>query len=493
MDVTEQKATENELQKFRKAIEKAGHGIYITDRSGKIEFINPAFTDITGYTEVEAIGKTPKIMKSDYMPDAHFQALWETILAGDTWNEEIINRRRNGEIYFASQTIAPMRNENGDIESFIAIQMDVSHQKEMELKLMKFQKAIENAGHAIFITDRDGNIEFVNPAFEQITGYPEAEAIGQTPRILKSGKMTPEHYEKLWENLLTGKICVDEVINRRKNGDLYHASQTIAPMIDEKGDLTNFIAIQMDTSEQKAAESKILENETYIRAVIDNIIDGIITIDEKGIIQSLNPAAQKIFGYEADETIGQNVTLLMPESYRNNHGTYFENYMKTGKSKIIGSSREVEGLRKDGTAFPIDLAVSEMRIADKQLFTGIIRDITHRREAEKAIKESESRFRDLANLLPQTVWEIDAEGYFTFVNDEGFKTFGYTPNDLENGVSSIELFVPEDQERAMANALKMLNGEKVGPSEYQLIKKDKSTIPVLMFMSRLSRKARPSD
>jgi len=205
----------------------------------------------------------------------------------------------------------------------------------------------------------------------------------------------------------------------------------------------------------------------------------------------LNPAAQLIFGYGADEVIGKNVKLLMPEPYHSSHDKYLQNYNSTGRAKIIGSGREVKGRRKDGTTFHMYLAVSEMWVADQRLFSGIIRDITERKEAEEKIKESESHFRELANFLPQTVWEIDMNGYFTFVNDEGFRVFGYTTDDLKKGVNSVDLFVPEDRDRAMSNVLKTLSGEDARPSEYHLLKKDKTIIPVLMYMNSILRDGKP--
>ncbi len=126
--------------------------------------------------------------------------------------------------------------------------------------------------------------------------------------------------------------------------------------------------------------------ETRIRAVMDNVVDAIITIDEHGIIESLNPAAEKMFGYAASELIGENVKKLMPEPYRSMHDEYIENYMRTGKARIIGARREVIGLRKDGSTFPVDIAVSEMRLGGQRRFIGIVSDITERKEQMAALE-----------------------------------------------------------------------------------------------------------
>ena len=137
-----------------------------------------------------------------------------------------------------------------------------------------------------------------------------------------------------------------------------------------------------------------------MRAIINTVVDGIITIDEGGIIDSVNPAVERIFGYRAREVIGRNVSMLMPPPWSRQHDAYIQRYLKTRKARIIGIGREVRGLRKDGTTFPMDLAVSEVRVGDRRMFTGIVRDITERKRAEQAIAQvSEEERRRLGQDL----------------------------------------------------------------------------------------------
>jgi PAS domain S-box-containing protein len=146
-----------------------------------------------------------------------------------------------------------------------------------------------------------------------------------------------------------------------------------------------------DPSIRPDQTAALVESEAKIRAIVDTAVDGIITIDERGIVESYNPAAQRLFGYRADEVIGRNVSLLMPEPYQSEHDAYIHNYLRTGRAKIIGIGREVWGLRKDGSVFPLDLAVSEVRLGERRMFTGIVRDLTERKRMERELLEISDR------------------------------------------------------------------------------------------------------
>ena len=135
------------------------------------------------------------------------------------------------------------------------------------------------------------------------------------------------------------------------------------------------------------------EREARIRGVVDNVGDAIITIDEQGIIESFSPAAEKIFGYFSPEVVGQNIKILMPEPDRSAHDTYLRDYLETGKSKILGTEREVEGIKKDGTIFPLDIAVNEVWLEDRRIFIGTLRDITERKRADDELKRSHNELQ----------------------------------------------------------------------------------------------------
>jgi PAS domain S-box-containing protein len=134
------------------------------------------------------------------------------------------------------------------------------------------------------------------------------------------------------------------------------------------------------------AEDSLRYSQGRLRAIVDNVVDGIIVIDDRGIIESVNPAAERLFGYAPGELVGRNVSLLMPEPHRRAHHDYLASYLATGRAKVIGIGRELMGQRQDGTSFPIELAVSELPQGDRRRFTGIVRDITERKRAEQELK-----------------------------------------------------------------------------------------------------------
>ncbi|MEX2382706.1 MAG: PAS domain S-box protein [Opitutales bacterium] len=167
-------------------------------------------------------------------------------------------------------------------------------------------------------------------------------------------------------------------------------------------------------------ESALRDSEERIRAILHTAVEGIITIDENGIIESANPAAREMFGYRLDELAGRNVSMLMPEPYRSEHDSYLRNYLQSGRAKIIGIGREVVGQDKSGAVFPMDLSVGEVKLAGGRLFTGIVRDITERKQAE-------ARLEELANTLVEKNKELETVVYVAshdlrspLVNIQGF-------------------------------------------------------------------------
>ncbi|MFQ5451321.1 MAG: PAS domain S-box protein, partial [Nitrospinaceae bacterium] len=168
--------------------------------------------------------------------------------------------------------------------------------------------------------------------------------------------------------------------------------------------------LEAEVTERKKMEISLWESRERIRAIMNHVVDGIITIDERGNIESYNLGAEKIFGHRVSEMLGKNIMRLMPLSYRGNHEQSFQKYLQTGEAKIIGQDIQVEGLRKDGSVFPLDLAISELVLDKRRLFIGILRDITRRKEEEgeliQAKEEAEQASRAKSKFLSRMSHEL---------------------------------------------------------------------------------------
>lgn len=157
--------------------------------------------------------------------------------------------------------------------------------------------------------------------------------------------------------------------------------------------------LEGEIGQRRNTEDELRQSNERLRAIVEHAVDGIITIDARGRITSFNPAAERLFGYRSEEVCGKNVSLLMPPPYSREHDQYLDRYLKTGEARIIGIGREVRGRRKDGTVFPVDLSVSESRIGSWHMFTGIVRDITDRKEAEETIRRQQQDLEDFVSIV----------------------------------------------------------------------------------------------
>lgn len=172
--------------------------------------------------------------------------------------------------------------------------------------------------------------------------------------------------------------------------------------------------------ERQLHESALKDSEQRIRAIVNTAVEGIVTIDENGIIESVNPAAEAMFGYPLVELVGRNVSVLMPPPYRQEHDNYIHNYRRTGEAKIIGIGREVLGQRKDGSVFPMDLSVGEVRLANCRLFTGFVRNITERKRAESQLAELAKTLAEKNRELETIVYVASHDLRSPLVNIQGF-------------------------------------------------------------------------
>lgn len=211
--------------------------------------------------------------------------------------------------------------------------------------------------------------------------------------------------------------------------------------------------------ERNLAHLDIKDKENRIRNLVEHAADAIITITENGIVESFNPAAERIFGYSAYEVLGKNVNILMPEPHRSSHDQYLKNFLKTGQSDIMGIYREVVGLRKDGSTFDMDLGISQMMTKKGRLMTGILRDITARKKLEKRLWNSEQRYRKISGSSPVGIFEIDEDDHYVYTNTRWQEITGLTPNE-SLGRKWWEIIHPDDKEQVFEHWARVENTDE---------------------------------
>ena len=241
----------------------------------------------------------------------------------------------------------------------------------------------------IIVIDGRGRVESLNPAAERLFGYAESEVVGRNVSMLMPSPFHEEHDQYLERYQTTGRAAIigtgRGVRGKRKDGTIFPLHLSVGEMLIE-GE-RKFTGVLHDLTSRVELEERLRASEAKWRAVIDSAIDGIIVINTRGAIEAFNPAAARMFGYGEDEVIGKNVKVLMPAPYHEQHDGYLSRYLTTGDPKIIGSGREVTGLRKDGSTFPLHLSVGETVMEGEHRFTGILHDLTARVALEERLRE----------------------------------------------------------------------------------------------------------
>lgn len=253
---------------------------------------------------------------------------------------------------------------------------EVQERQRAEQQLRLFSRAIEQSANLVLITNREGTIEYVNPKFTQVTGYSEAETLGANPRLLKSGRTAPEQYRQLWQTIIAGSEWRGELCNRRKDGSLYWELTSIAPLRDEQGAITHFLAIKEDISARKKIEAALHASELKYRNVFATIGDALFLVDGRdGRILTVNPAACRLYGYSRKELLALKDIDLASDP--------------TGDAQLPrAESRRLMDRwhrRKDGTAFPADLWVRHFSYKGHTITVAAVRDMSAQKRAERKV------------------------------------------------------------------------------------------------------------
>jgi PAS domain S-box-containing protein len=392
-DITEQKraAVKRQEAEFRNVLESAPDAIVIIDGQGRIVRLNRQAEAIFGYTREELLGEPVEILVPERFRERHreHRAAYSPQSRPRPMGMglELYGRRKDGGEFPVDITLSPMESTDGFLT--ISVIRDITSRRRTEEQLLKLSRAVEQSADLVIIADTQGRIEYVNPKFTQVTGYTPDEVIGQDPRILKSGKTSPEEYRRLWETITSGREWRGEFLNKRKDGALYWASASISPLRNYQGAITHFVAIEEDISELKRAEEALRASERRYRQLTEATLDALVVADERGVITLFNAAAQRTFGYSEPEVLGQPLTLLMPAEYHEAHQRGLRRYLETKEARVVGRTIELRGRRKDGEIFPLELSLSAVELPEGICFLGAIRDLTERQRLQARVVQVE--------------------------------------------------------------------------------------------------------
>ncbi|MEO5337872.1 MAG: PAS domain S-box protein [Magnetospirillum sp. WYHS-4] len=366
-------------------VESLEDGFALFDSEDRLSLCNSRFQKLTGVPPDLLVPGTPydSILRTAAPAMSHEAQAWVA-------NRLDLHGRVAGpeEFRTASERWVRWHEGRAGSEYLVCTIRDISDLKTREAALQasegRYRKLVELAPDLACVVS-EGMITVINSRGARMLG------VGNPAEIAGSlfGRFVHPNFRDLMESGLAS--LAEEggwfpLRLTRPPGEVFDAEVAVIPFgIAES---STFMLFARETTERKRATAGLLAREERLRGIMNTAADGIVTIDEKGGVESFNPAAERVFGYKAAEVVGRNVSMLMPEPYRGEHDGYLSRYLKTREARIVGQGREVKGQRKDGTVFPLELAVTEMQLDGRPLFIGMLRDITERKRQEQELRDA---------------------------------------------------------------------------------------------------------
>lgn len=295
------------------------------------------------------------------------------------------------------------------------------HAKRIDARRM-LSAVVDAAPVALCVIGVDGRIESLEGR-----AFPE---IGLIP-----GEAEGKDAAALWQafDVLTGALSrgrTSETVTTTVVAGDSAIEMHFLPVANTKGKASHLLAVAVDVTAQYAGMIHIPEREEYLQGILDTVVDGIVTIDDLGLIRDFNPAAARIFGYQPHEVVGKTVNMLIPDPHRDKHDDHIRQYLETGEGKVIGQRREITGRRKSGEIFPMEIAVSELKVGAHRHFTGILRDVTEQKAAEQALRESEERYALAAKGANDGLWDWNLETNSIYYSPRWKAMLGYGEDEI---------------------------------------------------------------
>jgi PAS domain S-box-containing protein len=356
---------------------------------GTITSWNQGAEKIYGYPEVEILGRNVSVLTPPDKANELSELLAKITQGEHVEHLETVRVRKDGQRIDVSLSISPIKDNAGRIIGLSTIARDITGRKQAEAELRKLSLAVQQSPASVVITDVQGNIEYVNPKFTQITGFSFEEVIGQNPRILKSGEKAPEEYKELWDTITSGKEWRGIFHNKKKNGELYWESASISPIKDGQGVITHFIAIKEDITAIKEAQDELAK----LSLVASKTDNAVIITDKDGFIEWVNEGFTRMTGYVLAEVAGKKPGAILQGPLSDPRTV---NRIRSLLQKKETFTEEVLNYHKSGRVYWVSMDITPIRDDRGEVvrFISIQRDITHRKETEKALRKAKEAADD---------------------------------------------------------------------------------------------------
>lgn len=406
------KLNENILPLQSAALEAAADGIVITDIEGTIIWVNSGFTKLTGYSAEEAITKNPRILKSGMQNEGYYKAIWDTILSGKTWFGEIINKRKNGEIYTEEMSITPVKNNRNEITNFIAIKHNISNRKKLERELKdsyyRFKQLFQNSTLGIVRFDENDEILMLNPAFVKMLGYENENEI-----ICKAHDeiyVSPETRKNFLDTLKTlNKISQFEELYFKKDGSIIELRENAWTVKDENDKLIYYEAIIEDITEQNKFLKILHESEFRYRMLIDKLSEAAYLLVGRKF-EMVNKKFLELLEVTKQDIDDPNFNMMDYIS-EESKALVIDRELKIRKGEIIPTKYEMRIVTKSRKEKDVEVSVSYINIDGKNATQGIIRDLTEKKRNETQIRHLQ-KMEAIGALAAGIAHEINTPAQF---------------------------------------------------------------------------------
>jgi len=470
-----EKALAASEERKRMTLLTAFDGIILIDSRGRIMECNPSAEKMFGYSEGELAGAEITALMPERYREAHLSGVKRFLDSGVGRIQkkvvELEGLRKNGEVFPIELAIDHF-TVDGAVH-FTGTIRDITERKTTELALRKLSVAVEQSPASIVITDTAGHIEYVNSKFTDVTGYAREEVIGKNPRVLKSGMNKPEKYEELWETILSGRSWQGEFLNKKKNGEVFWESASISPILDAKGEISNFIGVKEDITERKKTELMV----TRFGRILDDSLNEIYMFDAETLkFVLVNGGGRSNTGYSMDELRDMTPLDLKPSFSMESFLNLLEPLRNGSEEKIQFTTSH---RRKDGSFYDVDVYLQASIVDISMVYVAIILDITERRHAEAGLMKSRQSLAEAQRIARLGNWEWDIVTNELSWSDEIYRIFGLDPEEFG---ATYEFFLgivhPEDRELVDRSVNEALRDGKPYSIDHRIVLSD-STIRIV--------------